>query len=205
MKIIFLDIDGVLNHEYFYRGLSKYPRRKERYISEINRESVENLNLIIERTGASVVLSSSWRILHSIEDVQSYLNEQGFTGKIIDKTPRLNNKCSYRGNEIILWMQENEKLVGPYYNFNSYVILDDDSDMLYWQRKNFIHTDRTTGLTERDAKKAINILLGVRNRENKQETIEELRRTLKQIRSITNFKGCITSRIHKLANNALSL
>ena len=40
----------------------------------------------------------------------------------------------------------------------TYVILDDDSDMLYDQRNNFIQTHMYDGLSEDDVKKAIEIL-----------------------------------------------
>ena len=40
----------------------------------------------------------------------------------------------------------------------SYVILDDDSDMLYEQKDNFIHTDALLGLSQNDVVKAIKIL-----------------------------------------------
>jgi hypothetical protein len=44
-------------------------------------------------------------------------------------------------------MRNNESIIGGYYNFTEYVILDDDSDMLYWQRNNFLLIDRFVGLT----------------------------------------------------------
>lgn len=53
MKIIFLDIDGVLNCE-------KTPNpRKLRYI--VDPKLLKRFERLIERTGAKVVLSSTWR------------------------------------------------------------------------------------------------------------------------------------------------
>ena len=53
MKIIFLDIDGVLNCD-------KTPNpRKFPYI--VDRKLLARLKKLLERTGAKVVLSSSWR------------------------------------------------------------------------------------------------------------------------------------------------
>jgi Swiss Army Knife RNA repair-like protein len=158
MKTIFLDIDGCLNHENFYRGKSKFPRRNELYLSELDRASILILNSIIQATDAKVVISSTWRVHHDPPEILDFLKEQGFIGEIVGVTPHLTWNGAFRGNEIYLWMEKNEELIGKRYKYKNYVILDDDSDMLYWQRKNFIHVDGHIGLSERDAKKAIRIL-----------------------------------------------
>ena len=160
MKIIFLDIDGVLNHEAFYKerfekryedGAIEYP------YSEIDPKSVANLNSLIEDTGAKVVISSTWRN-SGLEYCKDVLEFHGFKGDIIDITPNLRGSDCLRGNEILKWVRTNHKLVGDYYNFTEYVILDDDSDMLYWQRNNFLHIDRFVGLTMGDVFRAKRIL-----------------------------------------------
>jgi len=53
MKIIFLDIDGVLN---------VIPQGRDKYGMIFHPEFVENLKYIIEQTNAKIVISSSWRI-----------------------------------------------------------------------------------------------------------------------------------------------
>ena len=74
-----------------------------------------------------------------------------------------------RGNEIHQWIDDNRESVGPYYQFTEYVILDDDSDMLYWQRNNFLLVDRFVGLTNGTVFQAKKILNG-----NKILTVKEL-------------------------------
>lgn len=160
MKIIFLDIDGVLNHEWFYK--ERFRKRYEEGAighpySEIDPESVQNLNQLILNTGAKVVLSSTWR--HSgLDYCLDVLKFHGFEGEIIDVTPDLRSNDCLRGNEILRWMKDNKDLIGEYYNFTEYVILDDDSDMLYWQRNNFILIDRFVGLTMGNVFQASKIL-----------------------------------------------
>ena len=149
MKIIFLDIDGVLNSEMFYKEryekISKGESIPEHPLNEIDPLAINNLNILCKESGANVVISSTWR--HSgLEYCKDVLEKSGFTGNIIGITPTLSSDC-LRGNEILRWIKDNKSLVGPSHQFTEYVILDDDSDMLYWQRNNFLLIDRFVGLT----------------------------------------------------------
>ena len=159
MKVIFLDIDGVLNHEAFYK--ERHERRDEKGAwehpySEIDPKAVSNLNTLCDETDAKIVISSTWRH-HGLEYCKDVLEKMGFTGEIIDITP--SHESRFRGLEILDWVKSNEELIGDrYFNFTEYVILDDDSDMLYWQRNNFLLIDRFVGLTMGDVFRAKRIL-----------------------------------------------
>jgi len=177
MKIIFLDFDGVLNCEDWYRRqfeetkndleLSEYP------YSEFDPEIIQRLNHIINETGAKVVVSSTWRHGRSVEELQNILSRVGFTGEVIDKTKHLDAINGYslpRGCEIEHWLEQK----GQFQRINwsvkeqlkfiekatvkNYIILDDDSDMLYNQREHFISTSGYYGLTKEKVEKAITIL-----------------------------------------------
>lgn len=163
VKIIFLDIDGVLNSQLFYvHGRPGGVGLR----SDIDPVPVEFLNELIADTGAKVVVSSTWRLGRSTEELQTLLNQSGFTGEIIGKTKDLRPRVSgtesdsiLRGNEILCWIKENQDLIKQdYWTFKHYVIFDDDSDMLYWQRDNFIQTDGYVGLTPTNTWKAKKIL-----------------------------------------------
>jgi hypothetical protein len=156
MKIIFLDIDGVLNSELYM--IAEHNKsmaiehkieqtRFERQVDEIDPKAMSFLNDLIKETEAKVVISSTWRRSNTIESLTEIFKARDFIGEIIGFTPRLSEDC-LRGNEIYKWIKDNDKLLGmPYYDFNSYIILDDDSDMLYWQKDNFFKTDGYVGLT----------------------------------------------------------
>jgi hypothetical protein len=164
MKIIFLDIDGVLNsdksidynakHVDTHMNKNIYKSLRD-YIFKPDAENVYNLNIITQNTNAKIVISSSWR-LHGLDHVRTILKDCGVEGEIISDTPYL--RGNIRGIEIQKWLDYHT-------NIDSFVILDDDDDMglLYG---NLIKTDNILGLKNYDAIKAINILNGYKNETN---------------------------------------
>ena len=144
MKVVFLDIDGVLNNvASAAEGIDILP------------EKVILVRRLCQVTGASIVLSSSWRILFDIEFLRDLLYHTGLRQRwagdkpveVIGVTPRLDQ---IRGIEIQKWLDDHQ--------VTDYVIIDDDSDMLEIQMVNFIKTDNNIGLTSRDVDRAIEIL-----------------------------------------------
>lgn len=158
-KVIFLDIDGVLNHQQFYEYRKDNPEKFKELVYPLNQidpKCVEYLNMLIEDTGAKIVVSSTWRINHTKEELQNILGYHGFKGEIIDVTPNLSYEGYVRGNEIKAWIDKNINYEDKD-NFR-YVILDDDSDMLLWQQHNFICVDYFIGITPKTIYKATQIL-----------------------------------------------
>lgn len=168
MKIIFLDIDGVLNTERYI--IEQYNQRGKRPpIADYNFDPIclENLKELIKATNAYIVISSSWRIRED-EFVQwqlgkynndehwnaliRNLNSIGLNERILDVTPRLSRE---RGNEIRKWLQNNEQL-----NIESFVIIDDDRDMCEFTETNLVKCNWKDGLTEELKDEAIKILNG---------------------------------------------
>jgi hypothetical protein len=166
-KYIFLDIDGVLATPKSIEGVSGEWK--------IEDEKQELLKQIIKLTGAKIVLSSSWR-KWDLETTKEFMKEEGFwfadliigvtirAYHYIDRTNKIHLSIP-RGVEIKQWIDTNihsdngknweQKELGVDYQ---YVILDDDSDMLYTQRKNFVRTNSKEGLTQEDCVDAIRIL-----------------------------------------------
>lgn len=185
MKIIFLDVDGVLNSEEWYKeraGKYKMDDVASQYpFYEFSPDHVANLNLITDSTDAKIVVSSTWRLGRPLDELKTLFKSVGVTGEIIDKTVHMgaprnlqvedSAKLGYtipRGCEIAYWLDNKFQRINwsrekqqEYLDKNlvkNYVILDDDSDMLLNQREYFVKTGWRDGLTKEKAELAIRIL-----------------------------------------------
>jgi len=170
-SVLFLDIDGVVNSELFYKEkfahldkynniplyrvvkkhLLKLVKSKEIleldfYKSQMCSIRIGWLNALCEETNSAVVLSASMRSHHDVEKLNQIFKYCGATFTIIDKTPYTGYE---RGTEISKWLKENcMKWFGVhYYDFYRFAIIDDDSDVLLNQQFNFFQTDNYSGLT----------------------------------------------------------
>lgn len=143
-KIIFLDIDGVLN--------CATTTQRHHGLFGMDPGMIELLGDIVEKTGADIVLTSTWRL---VSDWRETIKLCGLALTVIDRTPHMpappGKGIEYceRGKEIAAWLKDNQPI-------EKYVILDDDSDMLPWQRH--FKTYWKTGLTREVADKVINYL-----------------------------------------------
>ena len=71
MKVIFLDIDGVLNSDA-YKKKQLY-NSSEGIESEIDPATLILLKKAVDTTGAKLVLSSSWRIMRKCNELEKFL------------------------------------------------------------------------------------------------------------------------------------
>lgn len=127
MKILFLDIDGVLNHAK--------TRERFRGVFGINKKFLRIFNTIIRDVpDLKVVLSSTWRLY---KDNREELKKNGI--EYIDVTPAL--RTSFRGEEIKKWLEENESL-----EIEKFACIDDDSDFLEDQK--LFKTSWKVGITQ---------------------------------------------------------
>ncbi len=131
MKVVFLDIDGVLNHTDMFRVLNSC-----RNVDMLDERAVLLLNRFVERD-VKFVLSSSWRCAFSVESVEDDLKEKGFKGELIGATPIMGD--GHRGREIETWL-----LLHP--EVKDFIILDDCSGMEPLMHR-LVQTDVDVGLT----------------------------------------------------------
>ena len=156
MKILMLDIDGVLNYEGCKDRIGWY--------CGIEDEKVELLKHIVDATDAKIVLSSTWRLGynnegHRLEEAFIYLKEKlsKYGLSIYSMTPQI-GRGNYRGREIHQWLQAYDGKV------DEWVVLDDEWFCDFNQYEIGAHLVQTSfyggGLTEEDAEEAIRILNG---------------------------------------------
>lgn len=105
--VIFLDVDGVLNR----RGLGSRPATTE---PKVLPDRVALIDSLVARTGAQLVLSSSWRIKPGLAATRSLL---GLRSPLDHATPVLGGGGGARGREIQAWLLANGS--------PSYVAIDD--------------------------------------------------------------------------------
>ncbi|MDB5822198.1 MAG: hypothetical protein JWR21_902 [Herminiimonas sp.] len=135
-KVLFLDIDGVLNSRRSVVAFKGYPHSfSGECKGRFDWVAVALIRQLCEETGCSIVLSSSWRILHTVHECAN-----GLDLPIFDKTPNLGGP---RGLEVNAWLAEHPEIT-------HYAIVDDNSDMLLDQMENFVQTDELVGLSIRD-------------------------------------------------------
>ena len=166
-KIIFLDFDGVLNTEYHQRQLQFEGKIwQDRHGASFDPEAVKQLQAIVDKTHADIVIESSWKYL-GLEAMQDMWKDRQLPGKVIGITPSAisdnillstdldvldSSMLHCKGAEIASWLHENNMQEVPY------VIIDDEYVILESQLPHFILTNPYDGLIEELAMRAIGIL-----------------------------------------------
>lgn len=164
-KIIFLDIDGVLNcnktfddtkgiqtaYYIFLKNINDKKRYEEKLLQgkllEIDNHKLSLLKYIIHCTGAKIVVTSSWKNFRRYSLIEEFLINAGLP--IIGATKDMGS----RGKEIKTYITEN--------NIREYIIIDDEvfPDFSEEQKYNLIWTNfYEEGLTEENVNEAIRIL-----------------------------------------------
>lgn len=123
MKVIFLDVDGVLNHVGTTDLIDGF--------IGFDPELINNFNKIVEAVPeAKIVISSSWRKPSAYTTAYSDFNglkklfaDRGLKGEIIGHTP-IYGGYRTRGSEIRDWIQSHLNNDGV---SDKFVILDDDT------------------------------------------------------------------------------
>lgn len=168
MKVLFLDIDGVLNSLEWAQagnGFGCPPGRGKKCSRERLRwcpTMVKRLRRVIEETGAHIVISSSWRGYgeSAVRKWRAMFAVYGWRrAPVIGETPDLSAQrqsgiyvAVKRGEEVDAWIKAYPHVI------DRYVCVDDGNDFLPHQP--LVLTSMEYGLTETDAADCIRLLNG---------------------------------------------
>lgn len=158
MKVIFLDVDGVLNSvdsavAFHYLNSTLKNTMKRRTEEHLDFVSIGLLKALCDKTGAKIVVSSVWRIGRDKADFIDIFAAYGWIDfPYLDKTITGHpSGDSRRGREIEHWLDAHPDVT-------EYIILDDDSDMLDTQLDRFIHVSNVNGFRSKHYCKALRLL-----------------------------------------------
>lgn len=141
-RLIFLDVDGVLNGEYASVAFGE-----NRY-GYFNPLSVLLLYRLVTAANASIVMSSTWRTYDDHPQAFfEYLKQAGWPAEapipLIGSTPV--REDGSRSDEILQWLAQNRPDAVPE---RDYVILDDDTQ--FAPELPHIHVDSDIGFSHRE-------------------------------------------------------
>lgn len=126
MNIVFTDIDGVLN------TTSR---------TQWNKTSIELYNKLCQEFDLKPVISSTWRLNHTKEQLQKIFYEQGVNVEIYDYTDSFPGEG--RGREIEDWIFNN--------SHKKFIILDDSvRDILTWGLPNVVKCRGWIGFSQEE-------------------------------------------------------
>jgi len=170
MKVVFLDIDGVLvpQHAKKYTNGSQ---ERDQFGLLFNGYCVDNLEWLCRESDAKVVISSTWRLDRmpdwtpekGLRQMQQLFRHRCVDVDIIGVTPDVARlidngplagllwEAAERGHEIQDWLNAHSEVT-------HYVILDDHSDMLSTQAPHFVLCKASNGFTWENCKEAMTVL-----------------------------------------------
>lgn len=164
-RYLFLDIDGVLNSMRTRGVWVRAPghdgsMRTMRGLIGIDPENVRHLNTLVAQSGATVILSSSWRLMFGVETTLGNLQGAGYAHDLAGATPQTSGSRGpgiCRGDDIRAWLDEHGATAAEA------VILDDCDDMGELLPR-LVRTPVETGLTEEHVEQAMKLWGGAEQR-----------------------------------------
>lgn len=167
MKLLFLDIGGVLNTTIRRMELM---RQRKTFVSRLTAAgdlsrmcdpvAVCGLKMIIDKTGAGIVITSSLRRL-GLRRVQKMWEKANLPGVVCGITP--DAACQATGYEGTPYARWRGAEIGAYLHehalgVEAYCIFDDIADMLPTQQSHFVRINPYVGISMDDVCLALRIL-----------------------------------------------
>jgi len=146
-KILFLDIDGVLNSKFFY----KYIFRQDQGHSRLDPYCVILVKKLVDEFSLKIVISSTWRD-GAMDRLVKELNVNDLVESLHEDwlTPVVRPAC--RGKEIDIWLSEHPDV-------KEYLIIDDNHNLYDHHMDRFVQTSTMMGMVQESYHQARNLLL----------------------------------------------
>jgi len=178
IRVVFLDFDGVLNHDVWFKKLSNHmddPMTSRKPEHAFDPECAKRVDRLCNRCKAVIVVSSSWRYGRSVGELGRMLRAIGITAKVIDATPMEIERdeaakdyppeilevipkaritlSATRGREIAHWLEHTG------FEVDGIVILDDDRDIAPLQHRHVETSFHRGGFLEEHIEQAAALLV----------------------------------------------
>lgn len=143
-KVLFLDVDGVLNSRSV---LTRWNEQGRRASEAIDNEMVARINRVVDATGCFIVISSTWRLCWPMGELTAKLRQHGLRDVVIGKTPTLKR----RDEEILAWLAENKGVA-------HFAAVDDDTFDMTGLGDRLVATSFETGIQDNHVEQLIKLL-----------------------------------------------
>lgn len=118
-KIIFLDIDGVLNSNQYWASIQDKKKTMPEMEFELDPKCLRNLKKIVDETHSKIVVTSTWKRLKSrIEKFKNHVSQYGLY--VHDLAPCHPDGAIHRGDEIRQYLEGHKGEV------DKFILLDDE-------------------------------------------------------------------------------
>lgn len=149
MKVLFFDIDGVMNSHrsavgwggfgHMVPGILNLTAVQTRKATLWDPVAVGMLKRLLKETGCKIVVSSVWRKGATLKELRWLFQAYDLPKSVvIGKTG--SHRSGFRGREIRHWMDTHRHL-----KIKDYLILDDDSDFFKYQKSRHVKTNHEVG------------------------------------------------------------
>jgi diphthamide synthase subunit DPH2 len=134
-NVILLDLDGVM--------ITTKPWESDFILAddfaEFNPRAVAKLNQLLKETGFDIVLTSTRRYVHDIDQMNEFFKTRGIEGKIIEYLPLYDRNLRYsRYDEVTRFLMKHRP--------NNYLVIDDDRSVARLGYDKLMLTDPMIGL-----------------------------------------------------------
>lgn len=152
MKVIFLDIDGVLNSMQYWESIQDKEENLTEMESELDPQCLRNLKQIVDETKAKIVITSTWKRINKINRFKKYVPQYGLY--VYDQTPCHPDGGGHRGDEIRQYLQEHKNEI------EKFILLDDEEFPDFNELTNYLVKTNffANGLGKKHVEQAIQML-----------------------------------------------